>query len=210
MKLQVALDRLSYEECFDIIPKILPYADIIEIGTGIIKEYGLGVVRNIKEKYPETKILADVKICDAGESESEKAFLYGADIITVMSFADSKTISSCLSVSEKYNGTLVVDLLNNHSVSSIENLKSLGVKNVSVHIGKDQQKDDDNDFETFANIINEYDFKTYFAGGINKDNLAGFLKYDPDVVIVGSGITSKDSPEKESEIIQRMISNEKI
>ena len=210
MKLQVALDRLTYEECFNIISKIFPYTDIVEIGTGVIKEYGLGLVKSIKEEYPELIVLADVKICDAGESESETAFNYGADIITVMSFSDIKTIKDCIRVAEKYDGKVVVDLLNNHSADTLATLKQAGVKNISVHLGKDQQQSADHSMGKLADILKEYDLKTFYAGGINEHNVYNYLKYEPDVIIVGSGITSNENPENAAKTIKRIINDEKV
>ena len=49
MNIQVALDRLTREECFQILEKTGPYVDWIEVGTGVIKEYGMAIVRDIRE-----------------------------------------------------------------------------------------------------------------------------------------------------------------
>lgn len=210
MKLQVALDRLSYSECFEVISDVHPYADIIEVGTGVIKEYGLGLIRNIKDEYPEATVLADVKICDAGRSESRTAFEYGADIITVMSFADAKTISDCVDNARKYQCEVVVDLLNNHDPHVLETLKKSGAGSVSLHIGKDQQASATRHIDELATAMKDYDFTLFAAGGINKDNLQQYMKYNPDVVIVGSGIVKDNNPAEAARTLQRSMTNEEI
>lgn len=205
MKLQVALDRVSYDECFDILGQVNTSIDIIEVGTGVIKEYGLSIVRDIKNKYPEKMVLADVKICDAGKSESLKAFEYGADIITVMSFADMNTIKACMDAAESAGKEVVVDLLNNKNPGILEALESLGITSVSAHIGKDQQKGSFG-HDTFFDALKDTSFNIYVAGGINETNLDEYLNLNPSVVIVGSGITKAGDKKSKSELIKKRIS----
>lgn len=205
MKLQVALDRLSYDECFDILEQVNDSVDIIEVGTGVIKEYGLGIVRDIKDKYPETSVLADVKICDAGKSESETAFDYGADIITVMSFADINTIKSCQEIARQEQREVVVDLLNNKNPDILRQLQTIGITSVSAHIGKDQQNENAGPDE-FSDVLKETDFDIYVAGGINENNLSSYLELNPSVVIVGSGITKADDKKSKAGLLKKRIS----
>lgn len=73
MKLQLALDRLTETECFDIAEQTRRSLDIVEIGTGVIKEYGMAIVRKMRERFPEKWILADMKTCDAGKHEAKQA-----------------------------------------------------------------------------------------------------------------------------------------
>lgn len=188
MKLQVALDRLSYDGCFDILAQVHDSVDIIEVGTGVIKEYGLRIVSDVKDKYPEKSVLADMKICDAGKSESAMAFEYGADIITVMSFADINTIKACLDSAQEANKEVVVDLLNNKEPEIFDALKVAGVTSVSAHIGKDQQNKHDV-MDVFFTELEDTGFNIYVAGGIDETNLEDYMHLNPSVVIVGSGIT---------------------
>lgn len=201
--MQIALDRLAYDECFDILEQVHESVDIIEIGTGIIKEFGLGIVKAVKEKYPDKEILADVKICDAGQSESEKAFEYGADIITVMSFADQNTIKSCLETAESFQREVVVDLLNNSKKSVKEGLRQIGAGSVSAHIGKDQQKDAGNSAGFRDTSLTS--FKVYVAGGINAENIKSYLTMNPSVIIVGSGITKAEDKGQQAALIKSII-----
>lgn len=206
MKLQVALDRLSQDECFEITGKVYDDVDIIEIGTGVINEYGLSIVRDIKNKFPDKQVLADLKICDAGDSESRNAFEYGADIITVMSFADPATIEACVKNAEKYQRETVVDMLNNQSLETLKTLNAVNVQSVSLHIGKDQQKAGVS--LPLSEHIHQYNFNIYVAGGINHDNIDDYLNVKPDVVIVGSGITkSEDKAAAAAHLKEKILSH---
>lgn len=204
MELQIALDRMSYDQCFETLEEVADHVDIIEVGTGVIKEYGLGIVRDIKDRYRDKKVLADIKICDAGRSESEVAFSYGADIITVMSFADRKTILDCLEVAEQEGGEVVVDLLNHSGPDVLEMLESIGASSVSAHIGKDQQGGEAMSEERFAGLDASV-FRIYVAGGINEDNLKHYMPLAPAVVIVGSGITKAEDKKGKAARIRSLL-----
>src|SRR5690554_1504548 len=101
MKLQLALDRLTRDECFQILKDVEMYVDWIEVGTGVIKEYGMAIVREIKQAYPNHILVADVKTCDAGKHEAKQAFDAGADIMTVMAFSANETIKGTLAVAKE-------------------------------------------------------------------------------------------------------------
>ena len=70
MKLQIALDTLTINECIELLDDVKDYVDIIEVGTPFLLEEGNKPVRIFKERYPNLKILADTKIMDAGELEA--------------------------------------------------------------------------------------------------------------------------------------------
>ena len=73
MRLQAAIDRVTVDRAAEIIDQTHGCADIIEVGTSLIKDYGLaGSVKVLKEKYPEQCILADIKTCDEVNMNSEK------------------------------------------------------------------------------------------------------------------------------------------
>ena len=84
MKLQLALDTLTLEECMTLLQETRGSVDIAEVGTPFIIEEGMRPVREFKQHFPEIEILADAKIMDAGELEAETAFKAGADIVTVL------------------------------------------------------------------------------------------------------------------------------
>ncbi len=70
MKLQIALDTCTTEEATDILYTVGEYIDIIEVGTPMILDYGMELVRTLSEKFPAKIVLADTKIMDAGEYEA--------------------------------------------------------------------------------------------------------------------------------------------
>ncbi|WP_347548635.1 3-hexulose-6-phosphate synthase [Pseudalkalibacillus hwajinpoensis] len=191
MKLQLALDRLSDDECLDILTKTYEAIDWIEIGTGVIKEYGMPIVRKIRETFPKSIIVTDMKTCDAGKYEAAQAFEAGADITTVMAFAADQTITDILDVALEFKGRVMVDLLGVTHKQRIEQLHDLGVDLVSLHFGKDMQKNGNITGDIFELVSGFPDLEVAVAGGINLETLSTILPYEPDTLIVGGGITKQ-------------------
>lgn len=204
MRLQLALDRLSRDRCIEIVGATKDIVDIIEIGTGVIKEYGIAIIREIRELFPSRTILADMKTCDAGKHEARQAFAAGADITTVMAFSADQTIQDTLEVAKEMNGTIMVDLLEIQTPDRVKQLEQLGVELVSLHIGKDQQTDKRFDTSLFA-LTAETDLEVAVAGGINEETLPDIVAHKPDIVIVGSAITSNADVTQAAKQLKRQL-----
>ena len=194
MKLQIALDRLSKEECIRILAETNSYVDWIEVGTGVIKQYGVSIIEDIKKLYPEKILVADMKTCDAGKHEAKQAFEAGADITTVMAYADNQTIVDMLVVAKKHNKRVMVDLLGVKSKTHVEELKALTVDLVSLHVGKDMQQNAQLQVDVFDLVKGIEDLEVAIAGGINLNSLDEVMAKGPNVLIVGSTITSAENP----------------
>lgn len=204
--IQVALDRMSKDECFRIVADISWYIDYIEIGTGVIKQYGMSIVQEMKERYPEKEILADMKTCDAGKHETLQAFEAGADYTTVMGFSADNTITDSLQVAKEHKKNIVVDLLGITSKDRILELSELGVKAVSMHIGKDMQGETSLEYLSDFRMVLE-DFTVFVAGGIDPDRVIHFSKIIPNVYIVGSYITGSSNPQEAAKTMQEVVRN---
>lgn len=74
MRLQVAIDRVNLKTAEAMIEEMRGMADIIEVGTSLIKDYGLeNSVARFKKRFPDQCFLADIKTCDEGAYESGRA-----------------------------------------------------------------------------------------------------------------------------------------
>ncbi|MFB4168274.1 3-hexulose-6-phosphate synthase [Virgibacillus sp. JSM 102003] len=210
MQLQLALDRLTKEECFHIVKETKEVIDLIEIGTNVIKEYGMSIVYEMKNAYPEKTIVSDMKTCDSGKHEAAQAFDAGADITTVMAFSADKTILDTLEVASQYNKGIMVDLLGISDPVRINRLNKMGVNLLSIHYGKDIQKEDTFNKNSLNSIKGFNNIEVAVAGGINEKVLPSILRMNPSIIIVGSRITeSNRSYEVASKIKEMLVSYEK-
>ena len=62
MKLQLAYDLGTYEELYAFMEEIEEAIDIIEIGTPVILREGVSHIENVKKRFPDKLIFADLKI----------------------------------------------------------------------------------------------------------------------------------------------------
>ncbi|WP_406687815.1 3-hexulose-6-phosphate synthase [Rossellomorea vietnamensis] len=205
MNIQVALDRLTREECFQILEDTGSYVDWIEVGTGVIKEYGMAIVRDIREKYPDKIIVADMKTCDAGKHETIQALDAGADITTVMAFSADKTITDTLEVAESRGKRVMIDLLGVSENKRVRELQELGVSLVSLHIGKDMQETGESTGSLFDLVQGISGLETAVAGGITLETLPGIVENNPDTVIIGSAITKAADPAEAARAMKGLI-----
>jgi 3-hexulose-6-phosphate synthase len=205
VKLQLALDRLTREECIQIVKETESDIDIIEVGTGVIKEYGMAIVREMKDLFPGKQIVADMKTCDAGKHEALQAFEAGADITTVMAFSSNLTITDTLYVANKTGNQVMIDLLEVESRERVEELKELGVNLVSLHVGKDKQHEGNFNTSLFS-LIKGLEVEVTVAGGINLDTLPDIIKERPNTIIVGSAITKAENPQEVAAEMRKLLS----
>ncbi|MGP4076258.1 3-hexulose-6-phosphate synthase [Halobacillus sp. K22] len=205
MNLQIALDRLTEEECMHLIQETYESTDWIEVGTGVIKEYGMSILRRIRKEYPEKVIVADMKTCDAGKHEAAQAFDAGADITTVMAFAADQTIQDMLQVAEDRNKRIMVDLLGITDQERLKQLAAMGVGLVSLHFGKDMQQSGEMSDDLFSLVKDLPSLEVAVAGGINLPSLPTILAHEPDTLIIGSGITKQPDPKETASLLKGEI-----
>jgi 3-keto-L-gulonate-6-phosphate decarboxylase len=83
--LQLALDLTSLDRAAELVAKLSPTLARIEIGTPLAIASGLAAIDRIRPlPRPGAVIVADVKICDAGEKIARSAYAAGADVVTVV------------------------------------------------------------------------------------------------------------------------------
>jgi 3-hexulose-6-phosphate synthase len=207
MELQLALDLVNIPEAKELVKEVEAYIDIVEIGTPVVINEGLRAVKEIKQAFPNLKVLADLKIMDAGGYEVMKASEAGADIITVLGLSDNKTIQGAVEEAKKQNKKIMVDMINVKDIEGrAKEIDALGVDYICVHSGYDHQAAGINSFEDLAAIKRVVKHaKTAIAGGIKLDTLPEVIKVNPDLVIVGGGITGQEDRKSTAAEMQKLV-----
>src|SRR5699024_1505667 len=134
---------------------------------GVIKEYGMSIVKEIKEKYSALTLLADMKTCDAGRSEALQAFRSGADIMTVMAFSANQTIMDTLSIAQEYEKRVMIDLLGIQTRDRVKELVYLGSDLFCIHLRKDKQQHETLDINELLKLVDGLDVDDAIAGGVD-------------------------------------------
>jgi len=210
MKLQLALDLVNIPEAIELVKEVQEHIDVVEIGTPVVINEGLRAVKEMKEAFPNLTVLADLKIMDAAGYEVMKASEAGADIITILGTAEDMSIKGAVAEAKKQGKKILVDMI---AVKDIEGrakeLDALGVDYICVHTGYDLQAVGQNSFadlRAIKAVVNNA--QTAIAGGIKLETLPEVIKAQPDLIIVGGGITSKDDKKAAAAEMQRLIKEE--
>ncbi|MES2636023.1 MAG: 3-hexulose-6-phosphate synthase [Pseudomonadota bacterium] len=193
---QMALDSLDFDATVALATKVAPHVDILEIGTPCIKHNGIELLKTLRAKFPNNKILVDLKTMDAGFYEAEPFYKAGADICTVLGTADIGTIKGVIDVANKYGKMAQVDLINvtDKKARTLEVAK-LGAHIIGVHTGLDQQAAGQTPFSDLALVTSlNTGAKVSVAGGVKAATVRQVVDAGADIVVAGAAIYGAADP----------------
>jgi 3-hexulose-6-phosphate synthase/6-phospho-3-hexuloisomerase len=190
-RLQVALDFTMLSRAMKVAEEaVAGGADLLEVGTPLLKSEGLDVVRQLKARFPGVPIVADTKTMDAGRIEMEMAAKAGASFATVLGAAAPGTIRECAEVGRNYGIGVVVDLVGvGDPVAVARFAQEAGAAAVNVHCGIDQQMAGQDPLQTLRAVRAAVSITVFVAGGLTSESAPLASAAGADVVIVGGAIT---------------------
>lgn len=209
MLLQVAIDKA---ESIGVIGQVRGVADIIEIGTPLLKRFGIGAIATARELCPDTPILADTKTVDAGDLEAEMVLSAGARLMTVLSSTSRATHAAVGRVAERFGAFVVVDTITEFGKSELLPADASFPENfayVGVHSATDARVAGDRSSAHIEAVsdIRRRGFRVALAGGLGPQSLDAVLKVEPEIVIVGSAITGAEDPRGVAKWIKDRLRN---
>ncbi len=189
--LQVALDILELKRALQIAQESLEGgADWIEVGTPLIKSEGMQAIRSMRDHFPDSVIVADMKVADTGTMEVEMAAKAGADIICVLADADDSVVAEAMRAARLYGIRIMADLINvKDPVGRAHELEAMGVDIMCAHAGIDQQMTGKNSLELLKSLSDQVHIPLAIAGGIDAGGAGDAVQSGADIVIVGGWIT---------------------
>jgi 3-hexulose-6-phosphate synthase/6-phospho-3-hexuloisomerase len=139
---QISLDLTRIEEALSTAKMALGAGvDWLEAGTPLILAEGLHGVRALRERFPDTPIVADLKTMDGGYLEAEMMAHAGATHVVVMARAHEETIK-CVVQAGKDSGVKVMgdNLACEDMVAGARRLEELGCDYIVHHVGYDERR----------------------------------------------------------------------
>ncbi|CQR55970.1 orotidine 5'-phosphate decarboxylase / HUMPS family protein [Paenibacillus riograndensis] len=216
MNIQLALDRMSIQEAIDMARLTEPYIDWIEVGTSLIKEFGMASVEAMKREFPHKVIVADVKTFDNAKYEFELCYKAGADVATVMGAAPLVTVDLSMKTARIWDRQVMIDLL--HTMPEEQAALARYWEAVHcLHVSKDQQEGGGSrlagpgaygaalDGAPGSAGESPAELRIAAAGGITLESLPGLMAMKPEVLIVGSAITKAPDPAAAARAFQDRI-----
>lgn len=139
---QISLDLLSIEEAVATAEMALRAGvDWLEAGTPLIIAHGMHGVRALRERFPQTPIVADLKTMDGGYLEAEVMAKAGATHVVVMARAHEETVHCVVQAGRDFGIKVMGDNLGcDDMVAGARQLEDLGCDYVIHHIGYDERR----------------------------------------------------------------------
>ncbi|MDJ0631410.1 MAG: orotidine 5'-phosphate decarboxylase [Rhodobacter sp.] len=196
MLLQIAFDK---PEHLGVLPLIRDVADIVEVGTPLLKRFGVSAITTAREICPDVPVLADTKSVDGGTYEAEMVFGAGASFMTVLSCAPTATLAAVDACARRYEAAVVLDTI---TETDEETLIYDGThlpdsfNYIALHASTDTRLAGDASSRHINAVasLRTRGFRVSLAGGIGPKNLDAAVAAGPDILVVGSAITEAPNP----------------
>lgn len=138
---QLSLDLIDLEEALQTAEMALRAGvDWLEAGTPLIIAEGMRGVRELRARYPDVPIVADLKTMDGGWLEAEMMAKAGATLLVVMGQAHEETIELVVKAGHEFGAKVMGDnMAMPDPVAGAKRLEELGCDYIIHHIGYDRR-----------------------------------------------------------------------
>jgi len=192
--LQIALDVPDLERMKTIVGEI-PESDriILEVGTPLIKKYGMDVVGQLRSLDRDMFMIADFKTLDIGKVEVDLAFERTADAVTASGLASVETLDAFIYETKKLGIYAVVDMMGvENPAAKLHSLKELPDV-VLLHRGIDVEKKGGSarweQIQAIKTAFKDKRLLVAVAGGITPETARDAINAGADIVVVGRYVT---------------------
>src|SRR5687768_8710321 len=138
---QISLDVTSIDEAIETAEiAVEAGVDWLEAGTPLILAEGTRGVRELRRRFPDHPIVADLKIMDGGYLETKLMAEAGANLVVVMGRAHEATIRRVVDAGREFGVKVMGDnLAAEDRVACAVWMEGLGVDFIVHHIGFDER-----------------------------------------------------------------------
>jgi 3-hexulose-6-phosphate synthase / 6-phospho-3-hexuloisomerase len=210
--LQLALDFVDISRALTVADLAVPAGvDWLEAGTPLIKSEGLNAVRELRRRFPQQTIVADMKIMDAGRIEVESAAKAGANLVDVLGAASDATIAECVQAGKNYGAKIVVDLISvADPVARAQQAEALGADYITVHVAIDDQMVGRDPFDLLRRVSQAVRVPVGVAGGIHSGSAWRAVEAGASFVVVGGAITKASDPSLATQEIRQALDEKAV
>jgi 3-hexulose-6-phosphate synthase/6-phospho-3-hexuloisomerase len=215
---QVALDLINLPRALQIaeeaVQGILAEGGTpwIEAGTPLIKAEGMNAIRELRKKFPNYTICADMKTMDAGTVEIEIAAKAGANIVHLLGASPDSCIQEGILAAKKYGVRVAADLIGvKEPVKRAKELADMGVDIVNIHVGLDQQVLGIKPIDIVKKVSEAVTSSVLIsaAGGLNSETAIEAYEAGADIIIVGGALYKATNPEESAKKIVNSLKSGK-
>ena len=195
---QISLDLTNIDEALETAAMALRAGvDWLEAGTPFILAEGLHGVKKLRETFPITPIVADLKTMDGGYLEAEMMAGAGATLVVVMARAHEETIKCVVKAGKDFGIKIMGDnLACPDMVESAIWLEDLGCDYIVHHIGYDERrgiaasgKRMPTPLDKLKDVVNAVKIPVQAVGGLSLEQAIRCPEYGAPLVVLGAPLT---------------------
>jgi 3-hexulose-6-phosphate synthase/6-phospho-3-hexuloisomerase len=192
---QISLDVTTIEEALETAElAVRAGVDWLEAGTPLILAEGLRCIRELRAKFPETPIVADLKTMDGGYLEAEMMAKAGANYVVVMARAHEETVKVVCKAGKDYGVGVMGDNLGcPDMVIGAKQLQDLGCDFIIHHIGYDERRGiaargekAPTPLDQLREVVAAVDIPVQAVGGMSIDQAIESPTYGAPLVVIGA------------------------
>src|SRR3954471_17997626 len=195
---QISLDVTDIDEAVSTAEMAMRAGvDWLEAGTPLIIAHGMLGVRKLRERFPTTPIVADLKIMDGGWLEAEMMAKAGATHVVVMDRAHEETIKVVVKAGKDYDVKIMGDnLACPDMVAGAKHLEDLGCDFVVHHIGYDERRGIaargqrmPSPLDKLREVVAAVRIPVQAVGGLSIEQAIRTPEYGAPLVVLGAPLT---------------------
>ncbi|EOC2560047.1 orotidine 5'-phosphate decarboxylase / HUMPS family protein [Escherichia coli] len=175
--LQLALDHSSLEAAQRDVTQLKDSVDIVEAGTILCLNEGLGAVKALREQCPDKIIVADWKVADAGETLA--------------------TVEKGHAMAQRCGGEIQIELFGNWTLDDARDWHRIGVRQAIYHRGRDAQASGQQWGEADLarmKALSDIGLELSITGGITPADLPLFKDIRVKAFIAGRALAGSANP----------------
>jgi 3-hexulose-6-phosphate synthase len=195
---QISLDVIDIQEAISTGETALRAGvDWLEAGTPLILAEGMHGVRALRQQFPKTPIVADLKTMDGGWLEAQIMAQAGATHVVVMSQAHDETIKCVVQAGKDFGIEVMGDnLASADMVAGAKRLEDLGCDYVIHHIGYDERRGIaargqrmPSPLDQLREIVDAVEVPVQAVGGLTLEQAVKTPEYGAPLVVLGAPLT---------------------
>ena len=195
---QISLDLTDIDEALETAAMALRAGvDWLEAGTPFILAEGLHGVKKLREAFPTTPIVADLKTMDGGYLEAEMMAAAGASHVVVMAKAHAETIKCVVKAGKDFGIKVMGDnLACPDMVEGARRLEDLGCDYIVHHIGYDERRGIaangermPSPLDQLKEVVSAVKIPVQAVGGLSLEQAIRCPEYGAPLVVLGAPLT---------------------
>jgi 3-hexulose-6-phosphate synthase/6-phospho-3-hexuloisomerase len=195
---QISLDITTSKEALETAEMAMRAGvDWLEAGTPLIIAEGMHGVKALRQRFPNTPIVADLKTMDGGYLEAEMMAKAGATHVVVMARAHEETIRCVVKAGRDFGVQVMGDnMVCEDMVAGAKWLEDLGCDFVIHHIGYDERRGIaarglrmPSPLDQLRKVVASVSIPVQAVGGLSLEQAVQTPEYGAPLVVLGAPLT---------------------